>query len=498
MKKNTLLVIFISIAHFLLLFFLGEHCFIWLDESFSLFTSGLSFKDTIHRAIIFEGQPPVYFMLLNLWRNISTTYSFARIFSIMCTTISIPLFNKIIGSVVEKRKGIYTVLYAINPILIWAGLEIRVYALTILLTLILIIFFQIIFLAERDNIFHKTLFVILSILSVHTTYYLSYVLIGFSLFLFLYNRKKILVYIQLMLIPVISLIIYRNNLFSQINMHITNETGSNIFFFWLNTIRSFFLPIYSTSNFSSLIIGILAFFSLILALILLISKLPIKLSSFEKLICTNIVFLLIAFSFTRIIIGYSSVEARHAIILFPLLFINLIWLIEHTNNKLSIYIVIPFLLLFYILNIKNNPPYLDKEYLLVKIDNYLHEKNRNNHPILFYRGEVRNIYYYLNTDTNIYSFPMTIPLDIPYNHKDWFIKNKEQVENRFNQFNYSDTLWFVDNSLQTEARKYLEKKFGTKLNYDVLNGFISENYYELSDTSFGKKYRVRELIKTTN
>jgi hypothetical protein len=58
---------------------------IWEDEAFSLNTSGAGVGYAIRQALHFELQPPLYFVLLTLWRNATLQFfshacfrSFAR------------------------------------------------------------------------------------------------------------------------------------------------------------------------------------------------------------------------------------------------------------------------------------------------------------------------------------------------------------------------------------------------------------------------------------
>ena len=138
MKRSTF---FVSAITFLFIFiemFIAHDLFIWLDEAFTLNTTSLNPVETIKRSLVFEGQPPLYFTLLSLWRLISPSIFFSRLFSILCAAVAIPFFYNLITKVYKvKNPLIITFIFAFNPMLAWAGLEIRVYALMILMSVLL-------------------------------------------------------------------------------------------------------------------------------------------------------------------------------------------------------------------------------------------------------------------------------------------------------------------------------------------------------------------------
>ena len=57
----------------------------WHDEAWSLTTARLSLMETSRRALSAEGQPPLYFLLLNFWLRLDDSVAFARLLSLLCT-----------------------------------------------------------------------------------------------------------------------------------------------------------------------------------------------------------------------------------------------------------------------------------------------------------------------------------------------------------------------------------------------------------------------------
>src|SRR3954454_10573537 len=57
---------------------------IWIDEAYTLATTGQGLRHALHQALFFEQQPPLYFLLLSLWRMLDGGVFFARLFSVLC------------------------------------------------------------------------------------------------------------------------------------------------------------------------------------------------------------------------------------------------------------------------------------------------------------------------------------------------------------------------------------------------------------------------------
>src|SRR5688500_16172358 len=117
---------------------LAYHLNIWVDEASSLYASEHGFWNAFQNAGQEQKQAPLYFWLLSFWREIDGSIFFVRLFSILCGIISIMLFAELVSRVLERRGAMLVVgFFGLHPFLIWASLEIRVYSLVILLTIIL-------------------------------------------------------------------------------------------------------------------------------------------------------------------------------------------------------------------------------------------------------------------------------------------------------------------------------------------------------------------------
>jgi len=149
---------------------------IWVDEAYAMNTISGSLSFTLSRAINFEMQPPLYFLLMNLWGKLASSVFFLRLFSILCTTLTILVISKISKRVFsEIRPGWLTMAMAINPYAIWAATEIRPYAFLVLLTSVLFLNFYEGFISDdlTSNRKRKCFFVF-CVLSLYTQYYAAF------------------------------------------------------------------------------------------------------------------------------------------------------------------------------------------------------------------------------------------------------------------------------------------------------------------------------------
>ncbi|MBX7171545.1 MAG: hypothetical protein K1X72_11360 [Pyrinomonadaceae bacterium] len=166
----------------------------WVDECSTLYNTNKGFLDTFQNVFYTEKQAPLYFWLLSLWRNIDGAIFFARLFSISCSCLAIKFFYDLVSSFfVEKKAILLTAFFAFHPYLIWASLEIRLYSMAVLLSVLMLDFFTKGYLNRRDAESQRKsqiAFLIFSIIGIYTNYYLGFLLVGGFLGLLLLKRWK--------------------------------------------------------------------------------------------------------------------------------------------------------------------------------------------------------------------------------------------------------------------------------------------------------------------
>ena len=72
------------------------HLNIWSDEASTLYTTQNGIFEAFSNAGD-EKQAPLYFVLLGAWRLIDDSHFFARLFSVLCSVLSIAAFFNVPG-----------------------------------------------------------------------------------------------------------------------------------------------------------------------------------------------------------------------------------------------------------------------------------------------------------------------------------------------------------------------------------------------------------------
>jgi len=177
---------------------------IWLDEAYTLDTTARPLSEVISQSYSFESQPPVYFILLSLWRKISADVFFARLFSLLSIGLAAYFFYKLIRllSAVEGSKWL-VLLFLLNPFIVWAGLEIRLYAFLLLLSTILIYLFLAYYIKGKNKYLY--FFLLTSLVGLYTQYFFAFLIAALVFALLVFKGWKAFFRISLYLVPVVLL-----------------------------------------------------------------------------------------------------------------------------------------------------------------------------------------------------------------------------------------------------------------------------------------------------
>jgi hypothetical protein len=166
---------------------------IWTDEAYSLTTTGQGLGHAWHQAIHFENQPPLYFILLTLWRQLNSSIIWARIFSLICTSSTLaiaPALCKRYAPTVNPL--IVTLLLALNPFVLWCATDIRAYGWMILLSTLSHLFFYDAFLSKKSNQKSFALYVLTAILALYSHYFIACLLIAHAILIGLTFQFKVI------------------------------------------------------------------------------------------------------------------------------------------------------------------------------------------------------------------------------------------------------------------------------------------------------------------
>ena len=177
--KALFFVVFIILYAFFLLFLCNE-LNIWEDEAYSLDTTSHGFSYALHQSYSFEGQPPVYFLILTLWRILNNGIFFARLLSILFIFLAAYVIFRTVRLFSDVESALWiAVLFLLNPFSVWAALEIRTYSLLILLSSLSILFLYK-FYFEKKNKF-IVLFLLSCLIGLYTQYFFVFLIIAFSI-----------------------------------------------------------------------------------------------------------------------------------------------------------------------------------------------------------------------------------------------------------------------------------------------------------------------------
>lgn len=179
---------------------------IWLDEGWTMQTTGAGIVKAWSEALAVERQAPLYFVIAAFLRGVFDSLFLVRLFSIGCSVLTIisiaPLVRRFASANSKPLQNLLPLIVALNPYLIWASTEARVYALVIVLAAWLMLFwFDGYALEEKKQRTSRLIYVVLAVLSLYTNYYLGFVLVaGAGALLALGRRKAFWDYVWQMLI----------------------------------------------------------------------------------------------------------------------------------------------------------------------------------------------------------------------------------------------------------------------------------------------------------
>lgn len=152
---------------------------VWQDETYSLRTTSGDLAHAWRSAIVFEGLPPFYPLLLEGWRTLNGSVAFARLLSVLLASVAIACA---FGFARRVLPGIppsaFAFALAADPFLVYAALDIRLYALAIAFSAILVWTFFEGFFAERPSRGARIAHVVTAIAAMYTQYFAGALLLG--------------------------------------------------------------------------------------------------------------------------------------------------------------------------------------------------------------------------------------------------------------------------------------------------------------------------------
>jgi uncharacterized membrane protein len=165
----------------------------WTDEEYTLATTAHGPLYAYGHALTYELQAPLYFVLEALWRELDpSSVLWARLPSIACNAglfFTTALIARRLGP--ERNAIWFALLATLNPFVVFAGFEIRLYAFALLLASIMWLLFDSGFAGGRDPR-ARVAFVIVTVAAIYVQYFLAFALAGFFCALVVRGDRRVL------------------------------------------------------------------------------------------------------------------------------------------------------------------------------------------------------------------------------------------------------------------------------------------------------------------
>ena len=450
----------------------------WEDEFYTLNTTSYNISGVISQSYGFEGQPPLYYILLKFWRQINDSFPFARFLSILFILLAAFFLTKLLR-LVSGNRGVrlLLIIFLLNPFTVWAALETRTYALLILLSTISIYFFLSYFFENKVS--HLYLFLIFCAIGVYTQYYFVFLIIGLAFSVWVIKGFSAFFRLCLYLIPVV--LLFLPNLFflrEQLTQQQTNNSNYSVIDGLYKVLQSppkmmLALNLVPFKNAVKLIIIIIF---ILLAGYTYRKAYEQKAQSdlnFEKynviLISASVMVIIfsIVIVMTRVVYAdrYMSIAFPCFIILFT------IFLVHSSLFKSLIYgtLIISFISLL-LLTYVNPMKFYDFKF----VSKYINKIERSGEPIMFYRNVMSLPF------GNVYKgHNQLVPIPSPVKFDSTYLKNIKDTS-ELNE---------VIAKIKTKSDSYLlvsddiaDFAYNVNFNRKMIDGYLSNHYNITLDT----------------
>lgn len=216
----------VAIAQLSLTLPLARHLSIWIDEAYTLSTTGSGPGHALRQAVGFELQPPGYYFALSLWRELAPGLFGARLFSVACAVSAVGLVAAASRRVLpELWPGWAALVLAFAPGTLKAAVDARPYAMALAVAAALVWALEPAFLSGKGHTAWRAAFAALACLAVYTQYYLAFLLLAIGVAVWLTRgTRAFAVYVLCMLPALASLAPLLGLLGGQVTAHTVAST----------------------------------------------------------------------------------------------------------------------------------------------------------------------------------------------------------------------------------------------------------------------------------
>lgn len=478
----------IIFLHLFITILLSNILNIWIDEAFSLNTTNSNLMTALQRALFFELQPPFYFLILNLWRSLNQSIFFARFLSILFTCATVYATWRLSKQFFKKVHPAWaTSLVAFNPFVIWAATEIRCYALVLLLSALLLLFFFDGYISKESHNHKRLIYLGFSIISLYTHYYLGFLLVANAIVLLFFKKWSTLrSYLYGMSIVAFSFIPMLFVLPHQMNLHI--YTGEPASFIGVLRVVNGFIRRHLLGEWNlavSLINRIIYYTSTVLMAILLVKKYKKYLVGPARALFVIFWVMVIFFLALVKFISVKSIFYNHSAVLFipAILFaLSILFLIE---NKIVRTICILVIVIFYGYGLKETFSQGAKNGDWKRVASYIENNEGRGEPILFFTnwGAIPFAHYYRGVNEKI-PLPKKFDMDHYEFESPTLKEEKEIVECLRGNPEKIENMWIITQ----DVGQFL----GFKYKLEILEDFIKKYCIVKGEKKFYRS-RVRNV-----
>lgn len=165
---------------------------VWTDEVYTWNTASHGIVGAMRLGIAFERQAPLYFGIASIFRALVRQPEHLRLLSILCTTSMLVFVAAASRRIIPNRSPAWVIgLLGLHPLIIFAAVEARVYALASLMSALLIYLYLRVF-SERPRWTGVVCFSAAAALSIYTQYYLVFILFALGCWTLLKRIRSVI------------------------------------------------------------------------------------------------------------------------------------------------------------------------------------------------------------------------------------------------------------------------------------------------------------------
>jgi uncharacterized membrane protein len=477
-----------------ILIYLSSRMNIWVDETYTLNTTSNNLNKVISQSYGFEGQPPVYFILLSFWRKINSSIFFARSFSLAFIALAAYFFYQLCCLITAKTSSRWlVVVFLLNPFTVWAAMEIRLYAFLLFLSVAAIYFFFNFY--NSNKMKYLYLLIGTCLIGMYTQYFFAFLIAGFAASLLLFNGWKVFFRFCLYMLPVVLLFVpslfFTPVLTKYVQTLVVHSAANQIFGLLQSTQNLLFASqLIPFERWVKLFVKIPFIIMLIYSYYKLYkqNKNGNYFKNINKILVMNVVFVILLccfFGLTRVDYQY-----RYLTILMPLsLLLFSTFEIYDLFRRRLIYGIIS---IFYGALLISNYWYPVKEFDYERIAKYVETVERKNEPVLFYHSTISlSFNYYYQGKNPLVPIPHEVRFDSTTYASD--IKDTIELKRSIEKVSTTSGSYLLVSDLT-------EKQSIGNPNQKMVNDYLAAHYNISLDTLyFGRSkdysFRIRRLEK---